>query len=47
VCRIEIDCGFKLVALVTKRSAEEMGLKKGAKVFANFKVVSIHVIKRH
>ena len=47
VCRIEIDCGFKLVALVTKRSAEEMGLKKGAKVFANFKVVSIHVIKRN
>ena len=47
LCRVEIDCGFKLVALVTRRSAEEMGLKKGAQVYANFKVVSIHVIKRH
>ena len=47
LCRIEIDCGFKLVALVTRRSAEEMGLNKGTKVYANFKVVSIHVIKRH
>jgi tungstate transport system ATP-binding protein len=47
LCRIEIDCGFKLVALVTRRSAEEMGLKKGTRVYANFKVVSIQVIKRH
>jgi tungstate transport system ATP-binding protein len=47
LCRVEIDCGFKLVALVTRRSAEEMGLKKGARVYANFKVVSIHVIRRH
>lgn len=47
LCRVEIDCGFKLVALVTRRSAEEMGLKKGAVVYANFKVVSIHVIKQN
>jgi len=47
LCRVEIDCGFKLVALVTKRSAEEMGLKKGARIYANFKVVSIHVIRRN
>ena len=47
LCRVEIDCGFKLVALVTRRSAEEMGLKKGARVYANFKVVSIHVIRRN
>jgi len=45
--RIEIDCGFPLVALVTKRSAEELGLKKGRQVYATFKAVSIHVIKRH
>jgi len=47
LCRVEIDCGFPLVALVTKRSAEEMGLKKGTEVYATFKAVSIHVIKRH
>ncbi len=46
-CRVEVDCGFPLVALVTRRSAEEMGLKKGTTVYANFKAVSIHVIKRH
>lgn len=47
LCRVEIDCGFPLVALVTKRSAEELGLKKGRQIYANFKVVSIHVIRRH
>jgi tungstate transport system ATP-binding protein len=46
-CRIELDCGFPLVALVTQRSATEMGLKKGTTVYATFKAVSIHVIKRH
>ena len=46
-CRVEIDCGFPLVALVTKRSAEELGLKKGRQVYATFKAVSIHVIRRH
>jgi len=45
--RVEIDCGFPLVALVTRRSAEELGLKKGRQVYATFKVVSMHVIKRH
>jgi tungstate transport system ATP-binding protein len=47
LCRVEIDCGFPLKALVTKRSAEEMGLKKGLKVYGTVKAVSIHVIKQH
>lgn len=47
LCRVEIDCGFPLVALVTIRSAEEMALKKGTQVYATFKAVSIHVIRRH
>ena len=46
LCRVEINCGFPLVALVTKRSAEEMGLVKGTQVYATFKAVSIHVIRR-
>jgi len=45
--RVEIDCGFPLEVLVTKRSAEELGLKKGRQVYATFKATSIHVIKRH
>jgi tungstate transport system ATP-binding protein len=47
LCRLEIDCGFPLIALVTRRSAEEMDLKKGIKVFGAVKAVSIHVIARH
>ena len=45
--RVEIDCGFPLVALVTRKSAEEMGLAKGQKVFAAFKATGVHVIKRN
>ena len=45
--RVEIDCGFPLVVLVTKGSAEELGLKKRRQVYATFKATSIHVIKRH
>ena len=45
--RVTIDCGFPLAALVTRRSAEEMGLKKGTPVLAAFKAVSTRVIKRH
>jgi len=45
--RVEIDCGFPLMVLVTKRSAEELDLKKGRQVYATFKATSIHVIKRH
>lgn len=44
--RVEIQCGFPLVAMVTKRSAEEMGLTKGKKVHATFKATGVHVIKR-
>jgi len=44
-CRVELDCGFPLVALVTQRSASEMGLKKGTRIYATFKAVSIHVIR--
>jgi tungstate transport system ATP-binding protein len=43
--RVEVDCGFPLVVLVTKRSAEEMGLAKGKKVYATFKATGVHVIK--
>ena len=46
VARVEIDCGFRLVALVTRRSAEEMGLEKGKQIFASFKATAVHVIRR-
>lgn len=46
VARVEIDCGFPLVALVTKRSAEEMSLENGRQVHASFKATAVHVIRR-
>ncbi len=44
--RVEIDCGFPLVCLVTKRSAEELDLEKGKQVYATFKATGVHVLKR-
>ncbi len=46
VTRVEVDCGFPLIALVTRRSAEELQLEKGKQVYTTFKVTSIHVLKR-
>lgn len=44
--RIEVDCGFTLAALVTRRSAEEMALEKGKSVYATFKATAVHIIRR-
>ncbi len=46
LARVEINCGFPLVALITRRSAEEMGLEKGRQIYANFKATTVHVIKK-
>lgn len=44
--RIEMDCGFSLISLITKRSTEGLDLKKGKQVYASFKATGVHVIKR-
>jgi tungstate transport system ATP-binding protein len=44
--RVTVDCGFPLTALITRKSAEEMGLKEGSSVVAVVKAVSIHVIRK-
>ena len=43
--RAVLDCGFPLVALVTHRSVEELGLSEGARVIAAFKATAPHVIR--
>jgi tungstate transport system ATP-binding protein len=43
--RAVVDCGFSLVALVTHRSVEELGLHEGARVMAVFKATAPHVIR--
>jgi len=44
--RIEVDCGIDLLSVVTKTSAEELGLDIGKKVYASFKATAVHIIKR-
>ncbi len=44
--RVSIEARFKLTALVTKRSAEEMKLTPGAPVIAAFKATGVHVMRR-
>jgi tungstate transport system ATP-binding protein len=42
--RVTVDCGIPLVALITRRSWEELGLKQGQIVITSFKASSIHLI---
>ena len=44
--RVEMDCGFQLVALVTRISAEELDLQIEREVCASFKATGVHLIKR-
>ncbi len=44
--RVEIDGGFPLLALVTKKSAEELGLNIGKQVYGSAKASAIRVIRR-
>jgi len=44
--RLEIDCGFPLLGLVTRSSASDLELEIGKKICASFKVTATHVIKR-
>ena len=42
--RVEIECGFALVARITRRSADELGIEAGVEVVASFKATAVHVI---
>jgi len=44
--RIVIDCGFLLVALITRTSAKEMQLAIGQNIHASFKASTAHLILR-
>jgi len=43
--RVIVDCGFPLVALVTQRSVDELGLYDGAVVVAHFKATAAHLLR--
>lgn len=44
VVRVRLDCGFPLVALVTRQAADELGLAPGSAVSALVKAPSVHLI---
>ncbi|MDY6911514.1 MAG: ABC transporter ATP-binding protein [Chloroflexota bacterium] len=46
LARVEIDCGFPLMGIVTIRSLEEMDMRQGKPLYASFKATAIHVIRR-
>ena len=43
LARVELDCGFPLVALITAQSAGEWGLRPGEEVSAIIKTTSVHI----
>jgi tungstate transport system ATP-binding protein len=42
--RVSVDCGFVLVALITRRSCMDLGLVVGTTVIAGVKATAIHVL---
>lgn len=44
--RIVLDCGIPLVALITRQSFRELGLKEGTTVIASFKATAAHLIRK-
>jgi ABC-type Fe3+/spermidine/putrescine transport system ATPase subunit len=41
---VHLDCGFPLVALLTRRGAEELELREGTAVLASFRAAAAHLI---
>ncbi len=44
--RVTLDCGFPLVALVTRNAREEMGLEAGSPIVAAVKATNIHLVEK-
>ena len=44
--RMEVDCGFPLLGVVTNQAARELNISIGKEVFASFKATAIHVVRR-
>jgi tungstate transport system ATP-binding protein len=42
--KVHLDCGFPLVAFVTRPSIELLALREGAEIVAAFKATAVHVI---
>jgi molybdate transport system ATP-binding protein len=46
LARVTLDCGFRMTAIVTRQSEEEMRLREGEQVTAVVKATSIRIVPR-
>jgi len=44
--KVQLQCGFPLVAYVTSHSLENLSLREGKEMVASFKATSIHVVRK-
>lgn len=44
--KVEMDCGFPLVAYVTSQSLDNLHLEPGKEVYASFKATAVHLLRR-
>ena len=44
--KVQLDCGFPLVAYVTNHAMEDLSLTEGKEVKTSFKATAIHVVRR-
>jgi len=44
--KVELDCGFPLVAYVTSNAREDLSMHEGMDLTASFKATAIHVIRK-
>jgi tungstate transport system ATP-binding protein len=44
--RVTVDCGFPLVALLTRRAVEDLGLAEGAPATASLRATAAHLVPR-
>jgi tungstate transport system ATP-binding protein len=44
--RVQIDCGFPLVAYVTSQSLADLSLQETESVVASFKATAVHVVRK-
>jgi len=44
--RIELDCGFPLLGLITKKSADELNFAIGNEIYASFKATAVRTLRR-
>jgi len=44
--KVQLECGFPVVAYVTGHSLEDLELREGKEVVASFKATSIHIVRK-